>query len=259
MSNVISINNSILKYRETPWDKKVFELETKEILDIKYKDAKDISLLLENLEKYFCREDDYLIYFRTDINNINLKENLIDNGYYIAETSVKLISKNVQKFNFSKIFKNNFELVTNITEEYKSQIKEIAYSSFKFSRFHEDPFVDISKSKQRYCNWIDDLILQNKYVLIYKENNIVYSFMFYEFINDTSVSLILGGSKEKYGQLTPPFWTSVFNYLKSKGVKNIEVVVSVANITIINLYIMNGFIVKNCTLDYHKIKLKEIK
>jgi len=253
MNEIIEFNNSILEYRDTPWDERVFEVTTKEVLNIKYENIDDVNTLLQKLENECFIKSKVMIYFRVDINDIVLKKVLIENGYYISETSTKLISKNVQQFDYNKIFKKNLDLTTALTDDFQLQIKDIAYTSFNFSRFHEDPFVNIGKSKMRYKNWIDDLIKQDKKVLIYQKNNNVYSFMFYEFLNETTVSLILGGSKENYGQLTPSFWVSVFNYLKNLGVKTIEVVVSAGNITIINLYIMNGFLFKNVSLDYHKI------
>lgn len=253
MNKTIILNNSVLEYRDTPWDEIIFEVVTKEILSLRYENINDVKILLQQLENECSAKSKVMIYFRTDINDIVLKKELIESGYYISETSVKLISKNVQQFNYNNIFKKNLDLKTSLNDDFQLQIKDIAYTSFNFSRFHEDPFVDVQKSKMRYRNWIDDLVKQNKKILIYQKNDIVYSFMFYEFINETTVSLILGGSKEKYGQLTPSFWVSVLNYLKNKGVKTIEVVVSAGNTTIINLYIINGFLFKNVSLDYHKI------
>lgn len=253
MNRIIVLDSSSLEYRDTLWDERVFEITTKEILNIKYESINNINTLLQKLEDECSIKSKVMIYFRVDINDIVLKKELIQNGYYISETSIKLISKNVQQFDYNNIFKRNLDLTSSLSNNFQLQIKDIAYTSFNFSRFHEDPFVDVEKSKMRYKNWIDDLVKQNKQILVYQKNDNVYSFMFYEFLDETTVSLILGGSKKNYGQLTPSFWVSVFNYLKNSGVRTIEVVVSAGNITIINLYIMNGFLFKNVLLDYHKI------
>lgn len=246
----IKINNSFLEYRDTPWDEKVFAIQTKEILNIEYKEFEAIDLLLKEFENEFF--NDGLAYIRVNSNDIKLKQKLLENGYYIAETSLKLTHKNIQKYNFNSVFKKNLELTSDLNTNFINQLKEIASSSFNYSRFHEDPFLDINKSKQRYANWINDLVQQDKKILIYQKQEIIYSFMFYEFFEQNKVNLILGGSKLGFGQLTPSFWISVFNFLKSKDAKSIDVVISAANITILNLYIMTGFSVKECTLDYHK-------
>ena len=257
MSSVISINNSSLVYRKTPWDNKVFNIETKEILNIDYQSIDDIEKLIQSFESTF--DNNGLMYFRVDSNERILKEKLLSNGYYICETSINLISKNIQRFDFNKIFKKDYILNSNLNIDYIEQLKEICFSSFNYSRFHEDPFLKKEESKERYRNWIGDLVKQNKKILFYEKNKIVYSFMFYEIIEKDTVTLLLGGSKNSFGQMTPIFWTSVFNFLKNKGIKTINVTVSAANITILNLYLMNGFLIKNSTLDYHKLIYKDKK
>ena len=76
--------------------------------------------------------------------------------------------------------------------------------------------------------------------------------MFYEFINSEKVDLILGGSKNGYGYMTPSFWASIMNNLQDKGVKKIDVLISASNIVIFNIYLKLGFLIKNTMFDYHK-------
>lgn len=252
MLKEIYINNSLLKYRDTPWDERVFGIETKEILDIQYKDEEDISKLLLAFENKF--EKTGLIYFRKNSNDKILKRYLINSNYYIAETSLKLNLSKVNKHNFSIKFKNNLSISESILNaEDICQIKEISRTSFEYSRFHEDPFINKNLANLRYENWIDDLIKQNKKVLIYKNNeNEILSFMFYSCSNN-KVDLILGGSRQKYGLLTPSFFASVLTYLKSMEVTKIDVMISVSNIVIFNIYINLNFCIKESFFDYHKI------
>ena len=66
---------------------------------------------------------------------------------------------------------------------------------FRFSRFHEDPYVDVKQSNIRMQNWVNQLVNENNPLLIYKMKEALTSFVFYE-INNEVVTLKLGGSIE---------------------------------------------------------------
>ena len=250
----IVFNNSFIEYRKTPWDENVFQISTLEINKIHGSNIEEITYLLNKLEGSIKNKG--LIYFRENSNNIFLKKILLMNGFYITEASAKLINSQIQKINF-KLFNRFLNLENKMKKEYIEDIKNIAYTSFEYSRFHEDPFIDIEKARKRYINWIDDL-LDTKNVLLYKSNGQIVSFMFYE-KKDKKVNLILGGSKKEYGLITPLFFSSVMEYLKKINIKKVEVLISMSNIVIFNLYIKLGFTIKTSMFDYHKFITKERK
>jgi len=245
---ILTENDNILKYRETPWDKRAFGIETLEIMD--FRNVSENSLL-KTIEDDI--DTNALIYYRANSNNQDIKKTMINNGYYITETPIHLFNYKIESMNISSVFKNNLHLDSKIQTDDINQLKEIAGNAFEYSRFHEDPFLDIPKCKLRYINWIDDLITQDKKVFIYKTSkNEVISFMFYEYLKEDKVELILGGSKNSYGYITPSFWSSLMTLLQKKGVKKIDVLVSASNIQIFNLYIKLGFSIKETLFDYHK-------
>ncbi len=246
----ITINDSNLSYRYTPWDAKSFGIETREIMGVEYQNESDLSQLLVEFEKNI--EDDALIYFRQDSNDQAAKKVLFENGYYIAEASLQIKLTKVHKVDFSKIYRNNLEIDDQINEEDIEQLQDIAYNSFNYSRFHEDPFLDIEKSRARYANWILDLMEQGKKVYVYRQNNEVISFQFYTLENN-KVDLILGGSKEGYGMMTLYFFSTLMTDLQSKGVKRMDTMISAANLGILNTYVSFGYTVQKSFFDYHKI------
>lgn len=254
--NIIKYNSAFLEYRDTPWDKKVFNIDTKEILNIYYSSEDDINFLLLELENSFNNEG--LIYFRRNSSDNLTKKFLINKNYFIAETSLKLTLNKIQKQDFSRNFKSNLVLnINNISKENLLQIKEIAKTSFNYSRFHEDPFIDTKLSNLRYENWIDDLIKQNKNIITYQNSeNEILSFMFYSCI-DNKVDLILGGSKKDFGLLTPSFFASIMKFFQTQNIKKIDVIISASNIVIFNIYINLFFTVKETMFDYHKFIIKK--
>jgi hypothetical protein len=141
MMETITVNDSHLNYRYTPWDAKSFGMDTREIMDVVYQDANDLNTLLAEFEKTI--EDDALVYFRQDSNDQVAKKVLFENGYYIAEASLQIKLTKIKKIDFSKIYRNDLEIDDQINEEDIEQLQEIAYHSFNYSRFHEDPFLDI--------------------------------------------------------------------------------------------------------------------
>jgi hypothetical protein len=251
MMDSIETNGNEIAYRRTPWDERVFELETIEILGIDYRDEEGVMELLYQLEEHI--DSNGLIYFRNDSRDIVLKKIMLANNYYVSESSLELSHGKVQRCDFGNVYRNDLKLINTVSENNVGELKEIAVTAFNFSRFHEDPFLDVSKSRKRYEYWIDDLIEQKKKVLLYIKGDELVSFMFYEYVNEKKVDLILGGSKNGYGIMTPFFLSSVLSYLKDSGVKVVDVVISAANIQIFNMYINLGFQIKKPMLDYHKI------
>ena len=253
MMETITINDSHLNYRYTPWDAKSFGMDTREIMDVAYQNAEDLNQLLVEFEKTL--EGDALVYFRQDSNDQVAKKVLFENGYYIAEASLQIKLTKIKKIDFSKIYRNDLEIDDQINEEDIEQLQDIAYHSFNYSRFHEDPFLDIEKSRARYANWILDLIEQGKKVYVYRQNDEVISFQFYT-LEDNKVDLILGGSKEGYGMMTLYFFSTLMTDLQSKGVRRMDTMISASNLGILNTYISFGYTVQKSFFDYHKILKK---
>jgi hypothetical protein len=250
MMETITVNDSHLTYRYTPWDAKSFGMDTREIMSVEYENADDLNQLLVEFEKTL--QGDALVYFRQDSNDQTAKKVLFENGYYIAEAALQIKLTKVRKVDFSKIYRNNLEIDEQINDADIEQLQHIAYHSFNYSRFHEDPFLDIEKSRTRYANWILDLIELGKKVYVYRQNDEVISFQFYT-LEDGKVDLILGGSKEGYGMMTLYFFSTLMTDLQKKGVKRMDTMISASNLGILNTYISFGYTVQKSFFDYHKL------
>jgi hypothetical protein len=249
----IIVNDSQLSYRYTPWDERSFGVATREIMSVEYQDEDDLGQLITEFEKSLDAET--LIYFRQDSNDQVAKKVLLSHGYYIAEASLQIKLTKVKNVDFSKIYRNNLEIDNKLNEEDIKQLQEIAYDSFNYSRFHEDPFLDIEKCRVRYSNWILDLVEQGKEVYIYRQNDEVISFQFYT-VENNKVDLILGGSKEGYGMMTLYFFSTLMTDLQKQGIKRMDTMISASNLGILNTYISFGYTVQKSFFDYHKILKK---
>lgn len=239
-----------LTYRETPWDSLSFNRSTIEILEINSPSGEIQREVLSRLEDQLAV--DTLVYFRADANNEAIKRAMLQAGYYIAETSFLMKLNRLHKIDCKKVYRNDLELNSEVDQVDIEQISQIAYDSFNYSRFHEDPFIPEEQSRVRYRNWIYDLAKQNKGVLTYKdENDNIISFMFYD-ETEGVIDLILGGSRNGSGMMTPYFWSSILTHFQKQGFKKVSVGISAANISILNLYYQFGFKVLETRYDYHK-------
>ncbi|BDY13567.1 GNAT family protein [Hydrogenimonas cancrithermarum] len=246
----IWINDAWMEYRETPWDRQSFGVQTKEIMAVEYSNEEDLAMLVEEFEKTL--EEEALVYFRCDSNDLTVKKVMISKGYYIAECSCLMKLARFKKIDFGKIYKNDLPLDTHYDEKDIEQLQEIARESFHYSRFHEDPFIDLEKAKRRYEHWILDLIDQGKELFLYRSGDEIISFLFYEVI-DNKANLILGGSKDGYGMMTLYFFSTILTHFQKIGIKKVEVMISASNLGIANTYIKFGFTDQMTFFDYHKI------
>jgi len=247
----IYIDDSWLEYRKTPWDEKSFGIQTKEIMAVEYANEEDLTFLVEEFEKTLASKA--LVYFRRDSNDLVLKKVMLSKGYYIAECACLMKLARFKKVDFGKIYKNDLPLDTDYDKEDIRQLQQIARESFHYSRFHEDPFIDLERAKKRYENWILDLVDQGKELFLYRDDNgSIVSFLFYEII-DQKANLILGGSKDGYGMMTLYFFSTILTHFQKVGIKKIEVMISASNLGILNTYITFGFTAQMTFFDYHKI------
>jgi len=249
MPNKLQIGN--LLYRETPWDSPIFKTRTIELLSFETIDEQQSITSVEKLiNKY---DTDLMIYGRFPSDDNFLKKNLMQLGFYIAEYSAiielsrldKKLDKIKPRIEIAEGGKNDFD-----------DVKDIANRDFRFTRFHEDPFIDISLANKRLSFWVEDLKDKNTDLLIYRQKNELLSFLLYENKNGI-VDLILAGSKDGYGYISPYFWSSFLHYFRELGVKKIRTRISLSNVVITNIYLSFGFSIKQVDADYHWISLNK--
>jgi ribosomal protein S18 acetylase RimI-like enzyme len=109
--------------------------------------------------------------FTVDSANIRIIYFLIKNSCYFSS------SKSVYEYNEENIdFKSDFIKSAKIKDA--DDIAAIAINEFSLDRYRNDPYLDKSKIKILYREWIKNNIKERcKDVLIYKENNTIHGFL----------------------------------------------------------------------------------
>lgn len=236
----------------TPWDAKVFDVNTFEIFMPKI-ERPDINGAIVSLNEMTSTESSSLFYSRIDANFNNNKRALLEAGFHSCETQLHVINSNIKNYSTPKELGNKrLQIELANTEDYSDVINS-SLEVFKYSRFHEDPFVDSDLANSRMKYWCQDLRTQAVPLLTYRNRaGDLDSFIFYKIKDNDSVELILGGSLPGKGMMTPLFWASFIEHFKALGVSRIESKISASNIAIVNIYIFFGFVVKDVYFDFHK-------
>lgn len=248
--NSISTDTTRLNYRPTPWDSRVFGAPTFEITDFTAEDFYKASELLRNFEGEIQQQKPAIIYCRVPYDALHLRKALTVAGYLNAETSLEIEKNDVQKFEFPAWARSDISLEPAQESDYES-IRLLASEQFHYSRFHDDPFIDISIARKRYYNWIDDLIKQNKEIWIYRSKDGLHA-MHIQSVNGSRADWVLTGASAAKAGLAFPLWATAFKQMQRRGVEHIHTLISAGNKGVANLYVYFQFRVKQTVLGYHK-------
>lgn len=226
--------------RVNPWDEKALGFRVTEVLDMKYTDVK----ILEMIDEENARLGAKLCCMRHQSGDIRAKRDLMSRGFYPAESSVR-VSALLKKIKSRKCFE-----FRPAESRHIEALHAIAASDFRYSRFHEDPFIEPGRAVTRYINWVSDLVEASKCLVAEGGENDLVGFFSYK-VDDEEVDLVLAGISSRHRGYGLLFFSSVIEHVKPLG-KTVSALVSVANIDVLNVYINLGFGLKQSYIDYHK-------
>lgn len=237
--------------KKTPWDSKVFNLNTFEI-ELEVGNVDSIESAVRELDCITNSQGPSIFYCRIDANNQINKKTLIKSNFFNCETQLHIASTLTERSIPKEIGSRRVAVKVADIKDYIEVCEKVS-GTFNYSRFHEDPFVVRALADQRIKSWCADLMDQNTPLLVSRgKSGELDSFIFYKLTNEKSVELILGGSLPGKGVLTPLFWASFMEYFRESGVKYIETKISASNIVICNIYSFFNFKVKSAYFDFHK-------
>lgn len=238
-----------IKYNLTPWDEKSFNFKTAEFFFDIYNDINITEF--NNIEKELFELNVKFIYTRISSENIKLRHELQNLGFYFAETSIELNLNSLQNFEKKKLPKISYRLAE---KEDINTIKEIARDSFNFGRFHEDENISIIKSRLRYYNWIDDLVNQGSEIYIAKVGVNIIGFNIQKTDYDKKqTKLVLAGCKKGAEIFSYSLWNEILETNKISGINNIIALISASNIGVFNIYLKFNFVIRKTYMGFHKM------
>ncbi|MFL0581110.1 hypothetical protein ACH0B6_00965 [Solibacillus silvestris] len=247
MNTVYIDDNHYIKWRNTPWDEKAFQKKTLEILEIHYENEGMLFDIFNRINDIVESEKAEVIYVRYDSSNMAVKRSATKFGYQIVEHSYYVSHPNLKKL----ALKNTKLKIRDFAKEDEGILKSIVKESFLHGRFHEDPFLGADLAKNRYENWIPQLIEDTNFHIIEIKGEVAGFFNYV--IKDDILDLPLSGLSKQYSGLGGYMWNDMFSYIQEKeDVKKVKIMISAANIAVLNLYTALGFKVTESLFGYHK-------
>lgn len=243
---------SQVKIRPTPWDTKALGVDTYEIVlqDLKKSNVHNVENTLDEITSI---NHPSIFYTRIDANSSLSKLILSNTGFFNCETQLHIVRSNIKNFTTPKELGQRRPVIQHASEQDYSEVTRRSSEVFRYSRFHEDPYVPTNRADLRMEIWTEDMKDQLM-PLIVSRNKIgeLDSFIFYKNITDRNIELILGGSMPGKGMMTPLFWAAFLEHFKNLGIERIETKISASNIVIFNIYLFFNFQIKTVYFDFHK-------
>jgi hypothetical protein len=244
--------HGIIFYHDTPWNDRTLDGKTLEIDSIVSSFAEEtLNLVLE-----FCtqklKESYKLIMCRISASQLDLKKTFFLSGFITVEHTLNVSSFGLDLQKLDILCKKFPVHVEDYRNEHINEVEDISSSVFKFGRFYEDPFIEVSKAKDRNRRWISDLVNQDAIIKVLIKKNKIVGFMAYE-VKEKRANLILGGIKEEFRHLAFGFWANILSNLKNAD--EIHTLISSSNIDVLNLYSYFGFRFEQPQFGLHKYLL----
>ncbi|SFE22211.1 Acetyltransferase (GNAT) family protein [Lentibacillus persicus] len=215
--------------RETPWDKRNFNINTYEVLT-----TDD-----EALQETDQNEGHYTLKVRP----LENPKPLLDHGFYYVDTLIEPVCK---KDNLTRFSAEHASLSKAYDPE---EILKIASEVFVHGRFHRDFNIPNSLADKRYMNWVNDLINDEKIIALNYDNDTA---GFYGLDGD---KVLLLGMREEYRSrgLAKAFTSMACSEQLKSGYDELRTSISAANVASLNLFYALGFRLKNTVDVYHKL------
>jgi hypothetical protein len=239
----------VLLWRTTPWDAAVFGHPTGEILSIGYTDPGRLPALLALFSAERRRAGLRLCVTRVPADDRDLRRALMESGFVQVETALRMVHTRVGRPVGKPPFADNLKIEEPVPSDEQALVA-IGRDAFNYSRFHEDPFVDINLARRRYQRWIEDLLRQKTPLWVHRGEAGVDAFVAFA-REGSAVELILAGSAADRGFLSPGFFASFIRQFREEGVRRAAATISAANRAVLDIYAQLGFRTEQTLFGYH--------
>ena len=239
----------VLLWRTTPWDAVVFGHPTGEILSVRYADPGRLAALLALFLAERRRAGLRLCVTRVPADDRDLRRALMESGFVQVETALRMVNARLSRPVGKPPFADDLKLDEPVPGD-EPALVAIGRDAFNYSRFHEDPFVDVALARRRYQRWVEDLLRQKTPIWVHRGEAGVDAFVAFTREGDM-VELILAGSTADRGFLSPGFFASFVRRFREEGTRRVGATISAANRTILDIYAQLGFRTEQTLFGYH--------
>jgi GNAT superfamily N-acetyltransferase len=212
--------------RETPWDKKVFGLDTFEVLTF----DEAAYAFMKATPGHFTAKVDPLADCRP----------LVECGFYYCDTLIEPFA-NVGMI----LFHDNEHAGT--CETSMEELEPICLGNFRFGRFHRDRNLDRDSADRRYLQWLAQMHDDGGVFGLTWEGDLAAFFA----CSKNRILLHAVAVPFQGKGLAKYLWSAGFRKLITHGHNELSSSISAANLTVLNLYSSLGFRFRNAVDVYH--------
>lgn len=212
----------------TPWDSKIFGIDTYEILTLS-------ETVLDSISKTEG-------HFTVKVDPLGSKELLEKHGFYYCDT---LIEPYCNKKDF-KFFKDDRIMISRATD--LEDILSISHGAFH-GRFHRDFNIDKEKADLRYDSWLKELYDKGNVLAIAYDGKLAGFLGFAE----NRVVLNAMGREYRGRGLGKYFLSAACKELFDMGNEDVASSISISNKAAVNMYCSLGFKFRSISDVYHRL------
>jgi L-amino acid N-acyltransferase YncA len=219
--------------KETPWDRKVFGINTFEII------AESEETLLVTINE--IKKNKIKGHYTIKVDPLWNSRILSNYGFYYCDTLIQPYC------NYQNFINYDHEKICLSTDNSLEQLLSICNGAFIHGRFHRDYNFDKKQADMRYNSWLTDLFNQKKVWSLIYENKLA------GFWGFSQQNILLHALKTNYRgkRMAKYFWSKACQGMFKLGHKEIISSISASNLAVLNLYVSLGFKFKNPQDVYH--------
>lgn len=245
--------------RTLPWDNEIFGFPVGEY------NATDSSYFCRYpdrvsnaLDLWAAKESVRLVSCELDAGDFERMRHIQECGFRYVDTSLKATAYNLMALRIPPV-----KLPVRLAHmSERDAIAEIAYRSFRFGRYHQDPVFPFHLACERYRRWIhkamdtfkkDENSDTDERIYVFTIQEAVAGFL-HLVIKGVEADLRLGGIDKKYqGSIYGVgLFCQVFNKLREEGIKKLSAKISAVNLDIVNMYGAMGFKFADAVAIFHR-------
>lgn len=224
------------------WDTKYFGVNSARVVLREKMEEHEFKYLLQRTKEF------QFVTF-TNVNNNPFNNFLIGNipSIFLVDTNMQFQKKVTvtAKLDFVPYrIESNCEGINEVTQ--------IASEAFNYSRFFNDPNLDIEAAKNIYTNWVKNSFGKpDKYFILAEEEGIV-GFLLFSLKDDIAIIELISLSAQAQGKgVGTKLISTLESFAYEKGILVIRVGTQVDNIQAVNFYLNKGFTYNERSSVYH--------
>ena len=187
----------------------------------------------------------------------NLGNNPLNNRWIGRETGAFQTDMNVQfvkDLNYSSVTHDNTACVYE-AHSYDEGVMEVARTSFKYSRFFNDPMLPVEKARNIYAHWAEGAFGKpGRYYCISERQGRVAGFLLFSIDSETlaaTIELIAVDELFRGSKVGKELIAGMETLLFEKRIKSIRVGTQIDNTMAIRFYTQCGFKYTGCNSVFH--------